>query len=235
MIFFQNFKDQRWKNQSTATSEHCRIQNIVCWKQLLLYRHWVGQGWNSVWFDLSTHERSSSGTNYSDSQPKLNAAVEYLHTNWIIHRDIKHANILLQSNGTIKIYDFGVSKTTKAIRTKPTTRKGTIHYCPPEFFDDDLPLTDKSDVWSIGVTLYEMSTGHLPFADSNLLQQLSKVYKSEPTFPNNLFSSNPLQINEICVLFIIILNSTIRRIQPSKIHNSCHCCNFCPIVQIWKV
>jgi serine/threonine protein kinase len=119
----------------------------------------------------------------------LIAAVQYLHLNGIVHHDIRPANILIKPDETINVCDFGILKSTRAGSTALSTRKGTVQYSPPEFFDNDLPLTDKSDAWSIGVTPYEMSTGDLLFADSNLRKLLNNICESEPTFPNNSFSS----------------------------------------------
>jgi serine/threonine protein kinase len=84
---------------------------------------------------------------------QLNETVQYLYLNGIIHRDIKPANILLNDDGKIKLCDFGISKDTKSYRTASTMHTGTVQYAPPEFFNEELPLTEKSDVWFIGVTL----------------------------------------------------------------------------------
>jgi serine/threonine protein kinase len=115
--------------------------------------------------------------------------VQYLHSNGIIHRDIKPANILLSEDGKIKLCDFGISKDTQSYRTTSTMRAGTVQYAPPEFFHEELPLTEKSDVWSIGVTLFDMSTGQLPFADPSIFKLIKTICKLEPTFPSNSFST----------------------------------------------
>jgi serine/threonine protein kinase len=120
---------------------------------------------------------------------QLIETVQYLHSNGVVHRDIKPANILLQEDGKIKLCDFGISKDTKSYRTTSTMRTGTVQYAPPEFFNEELPLTEKSDVWSIGVTLFEMSTGQLPFTDPSILKLIKKICKLEPTFPSNSFST----------------------------------------------
>jgi protein-serine/threonine kinase len=106
-----------------------------------------------------------------------------MHSNGITHRDIKRANILPTEDCTIKVCDFGVSKDTTVHRTTSTTRKGTLLYAPPEYFDGAHPLTEKSDVWSIGVTLFEMSTGAPTFTDTNVYKPMGKIINTKPSFP----------------------------------------------------
>jgi serine/threonine protein kinase len=116
-------------------------------------------------------------------------AVSYMHSNGIIHRDIKPANILLMEDDRIKVCDFGLSKDTQDGRTTSLIHNDTLQYVPPEYFDENLPLTNKSDVWSIGVILFEMLTGQSPFADLSLYILMGKIQKSEPLFPDNAFTA----------------------------------------------
>jgi serine/threonine protein kinase len=138
---------------------------------------------------ISKHPHGLPAAQTTAILKQLINAIQYMHSNGLIHRDIKSANILLKEDGTIKVCDFGLSKTTKADRITSTTRKGTVQYAPPEFFDEALSLTEKSDIWSIGITIYEMSTGHLPFTDTDLRKLLNKICESEPPFPNNSFAN----------------------------------------------
>ncbi len=95
-----------------------------------------------------------------------------LHEKNIIHRDIKPANILFTSIGTIKLGDFGVVKSNTIFMEQLTVpeaviKPGTILYAPPEFFSPDSGCDQRSDIYSLGVTLYEMITGKQPFVQNN--------------------------------------------------------------------
>ena len=97
--------------------------------------------------------------------------IEYIHSKNVIHRDIKSQNIFLTKNGTIKIGDFGIAKALTKTNSNAMTVIGTPYYFSPEIINGE-PYNYKTDIWSLGVVLYEMCSLKLPF-DSNNIAQLS--------------------------------------------------------------
>ncbi len=110
-----------------------------------------------------------------------------VHARGIVHRDIKPANLFLtqRANGKrlLKIVDFGVSKAPKTSDDDVTITKGSIgspHYMSPEQLRNSRAVDARSDIWSLGVTLYRALTGELPFAGESVATLLAAVVSSEP-------------------------------------------------------
>lgn len=108
------------------------------------------------------------------------------HENGVVHRDIKSSNILIEKGDRVKILDFGLAKSfeTRADGTLPdastlTKFFGTVPYISPEQAGGE-PSHARSDLFSVGVVLYEMVTGHLPFRAENPLAQIQKIREAEP-------------------------------------------------------
>jgi hypothetical protein len=111
--------------------------------------------------------------------------IDFLHECKIIHRDLKPENILLDDDLTPKIADFGVSR--EKVQTAVMTKVGTPSYCAPEILNNEV-YSEKADMYSYGMMLYAMVTGHAPFTDMNLtpLQIMMKaaVHNERPTIPS---------------------------------------------------
>jgi serine/threonine protein kinase len=107
--------------------------------------------------------------------------LEFLHSRKILHRDIKPANILLQSD-IPRLTDFGISRVMKTTSISMNA-SGTPAYMAPEAFDRQ--RTVQTDIWSVGVVLYQMLTGHLPFPHDDLTNLFAAIIRDEPEpFPS---------------------------------------------------
>ena len=111
-------------------------------------------------------------------------AVEYLHSNRIAHRDIKPSNILLDSNHSAKLADFGTAiYVPRNDNMVPITFAGTVSYFAPEIFNNAKCNPFASDVWALGVTFYQLSFGLLPFKGKTLEEKAKNIKEKEPFFP----------------------------------------------------
>ena len=105
----------------------------------------------------------------------VSAGLEYLHAfnPTIVHHDIKPANVLIDDNKNFAITDFGISSHRGLARgDSDSSYSGTMAYMAPERFQDDYESSPESDIWSFGVTLYEIITGKMPFGEKGGLAQL---------------------------------------------------------------
>lgn len=125
------------------------------------------------------------------------AALELAHSKGIIHRDIKPQNIMLLQNGTIKVADFGIARFLQSETTTMTDKAiGSVHYIAPEQARGDY-ITDKADIYSVGVMLYEMLTGRLPFVADNAVSVALMQLQAKPVMPRELNPAIPRGLEQI--------------------------------------
>jgi serine/threonine protein kinase len=139
---------------------------------------------------------------------QVGAALASAHTVGIVHRDIKPENIMLRPDGYVKVVDFGLAKLTEAlpeqrlsdgantqVLTEPRMLMGTVKYMSPEQLRED-SVDDRTDIWSLGIVLYEMLTGSTPFEARSRNDSIALILSPEPVklvFPDEI----PLPLREI--------------------------------------
>jgi len=102
--------------------------------------------------------------------------MKHVHDRKILHRDLKCQNIFLTKNGIIKLGDFGIARVLSSTRENARTMVGTPYYLSPEIIDNK-PYSFKSDIWSLGVVLYELCALKPPFDAASLPQLAMRITK----------------------------------------------------------
>ncbi len=126
---------------------------------------------------------------------QIASGIEVAHDNHIIHRDIKPQNIIVSRNGTLKVTDFGIARAATSNTISPTAM-GSVHYISPEQarggFSDE-----RSDIYSLGITMFEMLTGRVPFeGDNNVAVALMHI-QDEMVSPRAYYPDIPVSLEKI--------------------------------------
>ena len=130
-------------------------------------------------------------TEVIDIMTQLTDGIAHAHESYIIHRDIKPQNIMIQDNGLIKITDFGIAMALNATQlTQTNSVMGSVHYLPPEQASGK-GATVKSDIYSLGILMYELITGNVPFKGDNAVEialkhlkdKIPSIRKQNPAIP----------------------------------------------------
>ncbi|MCL2773878.1 MAG: Stk1 family PASTA domain-containing Ser/Thr kinase [Oscillospiraceae bacterium] len=125
-------------------------------------------------------------------------ALNHAHEKGIIHRDVKPQNVMLLRNGTLKIMDFGIAKMPDSEPLTMTDKAiGTVHYISPEQAKGTGTVSNISDIYSVGVILYEMTTGKLPFNGNTAIQVAMMQINDTPQNPRILNPEIPKGLSQI--------------------------------------
>jgi eukaryotic-like serine/threonine-protein kinase len=142
---------------------------------------------------------TADAVNYAD---QVLAALSYAHKQNIIHRDIKPANMMLTPQGVVKLMDFGIARSvTDGSLTSTGTTLGSLNYMPPEQVRGEA-ADARSDIYSFGVSLYEMLTGKLPFQGDSQYSMMTAHLNETPPEPITLRGDLPAGLNTIIMMTI---------------------------------
>ena len=132
-----------------------------------------------------------------DIMLQLTEGVNVAHSSYIIHRDLKPQNIMIQDNGEIKITDFGIAMALNNTQlTQTNSVMGSVHYLPPEQASGK-GATVKSDIYSMGIMLFELLTGSLPFKGENAVEIAFKQIKDDIPSVREINPSIPQSVENI--------------------------------------
>ena len=166
--------------------------------------------------DLSEKIKEQNKTPFKESDildyfTQICLALKHIHEKKIIHRDLKSGNVFLMKSGLVKLGDFGIAKTFKNTMDKAKTMVGTPYYLSPEIIQGK-PYDNKSDIWSLGVLLYEMMTFKMPF-EANTLPMLSmKIMRGNYTPPSSMYTKDLREIVSKCLMVDPSRRPSIREI-----------------------
>ena len=132
-----------------------------------------------------------------DIMLQLTSAVACAHDSYIIHRDIKPQNVLIKEDGTVKITDFGIAMALNSNElTQTNSVMGSVHYLPPEQANGS-GATIKSDIYSLGILMFELLTGKLPFKGENAVEIAIKQMREKIPSVCEINSAIPQSIENV--------------------------------------
>ena len=147
---------------------------------------------------LKTYIEKKGHLNYKEVLSiaiQVGRGIEAAHNKGIIHRDIKPQNIIISNEGKVKVTDFGIAKATSS-NTMSAEAMGSVHYISPEQARNGYVST-QSDIYSLGIVMYEMTTGRVPFDGETAVAVAIQHLQGDMVPPSQLVAGVPLAIERI--------------------------------------
>ena len=191
----------RFKNEATiaASLNHPNIVKV--------YNHGTVDGFPYIANEFIKGQNLKQVLDFRSSVPvaeavdymiQLASALDYAHSHGIVHRDVKPDNLYVMGDGTIKLGDFGIAQTdaTSQITSKDSEIVGSVHYLAPEITSGK-PATGQSDIYSAGVTFFELITGHVPYIKNSAIDIAVAHVKEKFPSPKKYLPNCPKEIERI--------------------------------------
>jgi len=139
-----------------------------------------------------------------DYMRQVLSALEYAHAHGVIHRDLKPANMMLTPSGVVKLMDFGIAKAATDRRLTMTgTTMGSLYYMSPEQIQGSAGLDPRSDLYSLGVSLYELVTGKRPFDGDSQYAIMAAHLEKTPVPPITVDPRLPQLLNDVILMSVM--------------------------------
>jgi eukaryotic-like serine/threonine-protein kinase len=190
----------RREAQVLARLDHPNIVDIYDWGKFNSYYYIVMEFVEGISLkELIDKKGSVEPDTAAKYAVQICDALGAAHDNNLIHRDIKPQNILISPEGKIKVTDFGIAKSLNTDITRTINIVGTAHYISPEQARGDV-LDSRTDIYSLGIVIYEMLTGDLPFRGDTSIDISLKHVNEKPVKPTSLVPDIPKKLESIVML-----------------------------------
>jgi serine/threonine-protein kinase len=168
---------------------------------------------------LETHIRNGV-VNKAHTIKALCQAIQYLHAHMIIHRDLKPSNIILDTNYQIYLIDFGISKySLSSYHTTSDSIMGTMDYLPPEAFQAGYCPTYSTDFYQLGLIIYEILTGRLPFGGYNIGEMIEIKREGFPLIAGGKCDTSTFNRYSPLLAGLLDPNPALRKLNMEVIKN----------------
>ena len=187
----------RREAKSAAGLNHPNVVSIYDWGQIgPLYYIVMEYVEGETLKDLIRRRDRLAGGEAVAIALELLAAVDFAHAHHVVHRDIKSQNILIDRAGKVKVTDFGIARAGDSSMTEAGSILGTAQYLAPEQARGEA-VDERTDLYSVGVVLYEMLTGTVPFSGDSAVSVALKHVNELPREPAELVPGLPYSLNQI--------------------------------------
>jgi beta-lactam-binding protein with PASTA domain/predicted Ser/Thr protein kinase len=188
----------RYEAQAAANLNHPNIVSVYDWgNEGDIYYIVMEYVEGSELKELQRSQGRLGPERAAEITAEIAAALQFAHRHNLVHRDIKPHNVIITPTGQVKVMDFGIARAaTGTGMTQTGVVMGTAQYLSPEQAQG-LPVDGRSDIYSLGIVLYEMLTGRVPFDDENPLTVAYRQVRDDPVPPSMLEPSIPTTMESI--------------------------------------